>query len=212
MKNVCLFLFDVSGKMAQPWLEAGYECWIVDVQHPVSYDTQGITRDGNLFRVHADLRHPWLCPVDRNRIAFVFAFPPCDHLAVSGARWFHGKGLRRLSLSPLTCSLLPLRFANGLGHRTVSKIRSVQSRRTGESRITHSARSSSPGFVTTTTTRRRHACGSATASSCLTSSRMKVLENPTTVSTNVRPARNVTTFAVQPRLGSPVPCLTRTHR
>lgn len=27
----------------------------------------------------------------------VFAFPPCDHLAVSGARWFRGKGLRLLA-------------------------------------------------------------------------------------------------------------------
>jgi hypothetical protein len=27
------------------------------------------------------------------------AFPPCDHLAVSGARWFKGKGLRCLSKS-----------------------------------------------------------------------------------------------------------------
>ena len=29
-------------------------------------------------------------------IDFVAAFPPCDHLAISGARWFKGKGLRRL--------------------------------------------------------------------------------------------------------------------
>ena len=98
-KDVCVFLFDVTGIMAQPWLEAGYECWTVDLQHPPAYETGGITREGNLVKVHADLRHPWLCPVDRNRIAFAFAFPPCDHLAVSGARWFKGKGLRRLSLS-----------------------------------------------------------------------------------------------------------------
>lgn len=31
--------------------------------------------------------------------ALTFAFPPCDHLAVSGARWFKGKGLRKLSYS-----------------------------------------------------------------------------------------------------------------
>ena len=49
--------------------------------------------------MHADLTRPWLCPVDRERIAFVSAFPPCDHLAVSGARWFKGKGLRRLAVS-----------------------------------------------------------------------------------------------------------------
>ena len=32
-------------------------------------------------------------------VAFVFAFPPCTHLAVSGARWFQGKGLRALAES-----------------------------------------------------------------------------------------------------------------
>jgi len=30
-------------------------------------------------------------------IVFVSAFPPCTHLAVSGARWFKGKGLRALA-------------------------------------------------------------------------------------------------------------------
>jgi hypothetical protein len=99
MKNIFISLFDVTGKMAQPWLAAGYECWIVDIQHPVAYETGGITTDGNLHKVHADLTRPWLPPVDRNRIAFVAAFPPCDHLAVSGARWFKGKGLRRLETS-----------------------------------------------------------------------------------------------------------------
>ena len=99
MKNVAIFLFDLSGNMARPWLDAGYECWIVDIQHPVAYDTGGISRFDKLVKVHADLTKPWLCPVDRNKIAFVAAFPPCDHLAVSGARWFKGKGLRRLEQS-----------------------------------------------------------------------------------------------------------------
>ncbi len=99
MKDICIFLFDVSGNMAKPWLDAGYTCYIVDIQHPVAYETGGITQDDNLFKVHADLTRPWLCPVDRDQIAFVAAFPPCDHLAVSGARWFKGKGLRRLESS-----------------------------------------------------------------------------------------------------------------
>lgn len=99
MKDAAIFLFDVSGIMAKPWLDAGYECYIVDIQHPVAYATGGITTDGRLHKVHADLSHPWLPPVDRDRIAFVAAFPPCDHLAVSGSRWFKGKGLRRLASS-----------------------------------------------------------------------------------------------------------------
>ncbi|MEG1281450.1 MAG: hypothetical protein RSD57_13470 [Comamonas sp.] len=99
MADTAIFLFDVTGKMAQPWLDAGYDCWIVDIQHPVAYDTMGITTEGRLHKVHTDLTRPWLCPVDRERIAFVAAFPPCDHLAVSGARWFKGKGLRKLETS-----------------------------------------------------------------------------------------------------------------
>ena len=98
-KDIAIFLFDVSGRMAEPWLRAGYECWIVDLQHPVAYETGGITREGKLVKVHADLTRPWLPPVDRNRIAFVGAFPPCDHVSVAGARWFSGKGLRKLEIS-----------------------------------------------------------------------------------------------------------------
>ena len=106
MKDTAVFLFDVSGIMAEPWLAAGYDCWIVDIQHPHAYDTGGITTvapekpgRGTLYKVRWDLTKPWLCPVDRSRLAFVAAFPPCDHLAVSGARWFAGKGLRKLAVS-----------------------------------------------------------------------------------------------------------------
>ena len=37
-----IFLYDLTGVMAAPWLEAGYECWRFDGQHPA-----GITRNGN---------------------------------------------------------------------------------------------------------------------------------------------------------------------
>jgi len=99
MKNHAVFLFDISGIMAQPWLDAGYECWTIDIQHPAAYETGGITTEGRLHKVNADLTRPLLLPLDRSQIAFVFAFPPCDHLAVSGARWFKGKGLRKLATS-----------------------------------------------------------------------------------------------------------------
>ena len=99
MRDTVISLFDVSGKMVKPWLDAGYDCWIVDTQHPPAYGSDGITTEGRLHKVHSDLTRPWLCPVDRERIAFVSAFPPCDHLAVSGARWFVGKGLRLLAVS-----------------------------------------------------------------------------------------------------------------
>lgn len=99
MKDIAVFLFDLTGNMAKPWLDAGYECWIVDIQHPPAYKAGGITSDGRLHKVHADLSRPWLPPFDRDRIAFVAAWPPCDHVAVSGSGWMKGKGLRKLETS-----------------------------------------------------------------------------------------------------------------
>lgn len=89
-----VFLFDYTGNMARPWAESGYDCWIVDIQHPI-----GATERNGIKRVRADLRYGWMPPFDRNEIAFVAAFPPCDNLSVSGARWFKGKGLRALAAS-----------------------------------------------------------------------------------------------------------------
>jgi len=77
-----LSLFDKSGVMVRPWVDAGISCTIVDIQHPL-----GIT-EGNPRRIGADMR-TWR-PTEHYDI--VFAFPPCDHLASSGARWWEGKG------------------------------------------------------------------------------------------------------------------------
>lgn len=82
---IVLSLCDRTGVMVQPWLDAGFECWCVDLQHE-----PGVHRDGNIVRVGGDV-HRWLPPRDEYRIAF--AFPPCTDLAVSGARWFKDKGL-----------------------------------------------------------------------------------------------------------------------
>lgn len=71
--------------MVLPWAEAGYECWCVDVQRGVEHE--------RIHRVTADVRG-WLPPL--RRYAAVFAFPPCTHLAVSGARWFAEKGIGAL--------------------------------------------------------------------------------------------------------------------
>lgn len=88
MTGIVLSLCDRTGNMVAPWLAAGYECWIVDTQHEA-----GEHADGLLVRVGADVR-TWLPP--RREYAAVFAFPPCTHLAVSGARWFAEKGIGAL--------------------------------------------------------------------------------------------------------------------
>ena len=61
--------FDATENMVQPWAEAGYLCYCVDVQHP-----QGETRQGNIIRVGADMRD-WLPPF--RPITFAAFFPPC---------------------------------------------------------------------------------------------------------------------------------------
>jgi hypothetical protein len=80
--------------MVQPWLAVGYECWIVDTQHPA-----GIHRDGRLYRVGSDVRAFDAAAHARmlgREVGIVFAFPPCTNLSVSGARWFQDKGLEAL--------------------------------------------------------------------------------------------------------------------
>lgn len=88
-RPIVLSLCDRSGVMVQPWLDAGYECWIVDVQHP-----PGRHRHGHLMRVGCDVRGFNFEALPARVITF--AFPPCTNLAVSGARWFTDKGLESL--------------------------------------------------------------------------------------------------------------------
>lgn len=98
MTSLVVSLFDKTGAMVKPWIAAGRIGLIVDIQHPPGLTTE----DGKLFRMGCDLQHGFTLPdglPKHNGIEFVSAFPPCDHLAVSGARWFKGKGLRALSLS-----------------------------------------------------------------------------------------------------------------
>lgn len=83
-----LSLCDRTGVMVQPWADAGYDCMCVDMQHG------GLSQVGRITFVGADVR-AWLPPLTEYRI--VFGFPPCTHLAVSGARWFRDKGLSKLA-------------------------------------------------------------------------------------------------------------------
>lgn len=89
MKPTALFLFDESGNMAEPWIEAGFPCIIVDTQHPAGAHTEGL-----LTRVGCDVMR-YLPP--RTAYAFAMAFPPCTDLAISGAQYFQDKGLAALA-------------------------------------------------------------------------------------------------------------------
>ena len=90
---IVLSLCDLTGNMVRPWREAGFECWIVDLQHPAGEQHIDDDHMGRLVRVGADITD-WLPP--RRDYVACFAFPPCTDLAVSGARWFKDKGLGAL--------------------------------------------------------------------------------------------------------------------
>jgi len=87
-------LFDYTGNMLQPWLDAGYECHIYDHQHP-----KGITRRDDGMILHGVDLSVGPTSVEYDDLDFISCFPPCDNLSVSGARWFKGKGLRALEIS-----------------------------------------------------------------------------------------------------------------
>ncbi|MEQ2054583.1 hypothetical protein UXJ30_14190 [Burkholderia cenocepacia] len=103
-----VFLFDRTGNMARPWADAGYRCICFDVQH-----VGRTVRDGVIFQHWDALLGAPTLPADSTAV-FGFAFPPCTDLAVSGARWFKEKGLRRLAQA-IEMVAVADEFLNGLG-------------------------------------------------------------------------------------------------
>ncbi len=89
---VAVSLCDRTGNMLRPWAEAGFECWCVDIQHSIRKDREEKCGAGVLRFVWGDVR-TWSPPDEiRGRIKFLSCFPPCTHVAVSGARDFRTKG------------------------------------------------------------------------------------------------------------------------
>jgi len=80
--------------MVLPWAEAGYECYIFDVQHPYGVNQHELHR--NIKKVGDSVMKDW---VDRffeselfEKVKIAFAFPPCTDLTGAGARWWKSKG------------------------------------------------------------------------------------------------------------------------
>lgn len=86
MRQAAIFLYSKTGAAAQPWADAGIECWCVDIQHSIRRDR----REGLINYVWGDARS-WR-PPQGLKIVFVASFSPCTDVAVSGARDFEKKG------------------------------------------------------------------------------------------------------------------------
>ena len=93
MKTV-ISLCDLTGHMVLPWAEAGYECYVFDIQHPYGVNQHKLHH--NIKMVGGSIMVDW---VDRfleseafEDIKIAFAFPPCTDLTGSGSRWWASKG------------------------------------------------------------------------------------------------------------------------
>lgn len=91
-RGVAIFLCDLTGTMAVPWVEAGYDVVLVDPQHPAGIHTAGrVTRIG----AKIDGCFSYLGALVRSgRVVFVMGFPPCTDVAVSGSKHFEAKRLK----------------------------------------------------------------------------------------------------------------------
>lgn len=94
-----IFLYDYTGIMAKPWLDAGYECWCFDGQHP-----EGVTRNGNHVKVgmwfdaYTTSAHAIeITKLVGDGVKFVFGFPECTDMAVSGAAHFSNKAKNNIA-------------------------------------------------------------------------------------------------------------------
>lgn len=86
--DIIISLCDRTGNAAVPWAREGFTCYCVDVQHSIRAPYRTRVGAGSIVKVWGDVRS-WLPPA--GRIVFMMAFPPCTHLAVSGARDFQSK-------------------------------------------------------------------------------------------------------------------------
>lgn len=87
-------LCDLTGEMVKPWAAAGARCLCIDTQHSIRKDRLEYVGSGLIVYRWADIRAMVADDLGGARIRF--AFPPCTHLAVSGARDFEKKGLCQL--------------------------------------------------------------------------------------------------------------------
>ena len=83
-----LFLFNLTDHAVKPWVDAGFSCLAVDIQHTARLgqrDSEYWTTNVNVLKLREEF--PGLKP------ALVISYPPCTDMAVSGAAHFAKKRL-----------------------------------------------------------------------------------------------------------------------
>ena len=198
MKPLVVSLYDKTGQMMKPWVDAGRMALLVDLQHPPGLTTE----DGVVWRLGADLRPGFKMPDGLSaysHVEFAAAFPPCDHLAVSGARWFKGKGLRALALSvDMFATAADACESFGCPYQIENPVSTISTYWRTPDHTFHphyfSGHCADDNY-----TKKKPASGRAAGLSCLSGSRTCWPGRPTTASTRCRRGRSARTSAA-PRL------------
>jgi hypothetical protein len=87
-KGTIICLCDITGVMAEPWVEAGYRAVLVDLQHPET------SIDGPVERISATILEamPRLSQIIRSEnVVIVIGFPPCRTWLFPGPAGFESK-------------------------------------------------------------------------------------------------------------------------
>lgn len=99
---IVLSFFDYSGNAVRDWAEAGATCVCYDIQHePGASRSEFFPSGGSINYRHADLTpnsEDWQTIYATWQIGdvdLVYGFPPCDDLAVSGAKHFAAKAAEK---------------------------------------------------------------------------------------------------------------------
>lgn len=87
-KGIVISLCDLTGNMVQPWVDAGYGALLVDPQHITTRIEGRVAKFAGTVEDAAELIGHL---IRLGVVVAVFGFPPCTHMAVSGARWFGAK-------------------------------------------------------------------------------------------------------------------------
>jgi hypothetical protein len=90
-------LYDGSGYAVKDWAEAGYKCYCFNYDGANHGDYEGVKIiHPNIEYVNVWIDNHFLVMFSPELSVYpepdiILGFPPCDHLAVSGARWFADK-------------------------------------------------------------------------------------------------------------------------
>ena len=105
-----VFLYDYTGIMAQPWIDAGYECWCFDGQHKLGIERDGLhVKVGMWFDAYKTAEHvEQIKNIVGDGVCFVFGFPECTDMAVSGAAHFENKAASNPAFQAEACELARL--------------------------------------------------------------------------------------------------------